>query len=198
MNHFSELNLCPALQNNLTRHGLIKPTPVQAESIPPALEGKDVVATAQTGTGKTLGFALPILQALANQKNSGIRAIVLSPTRELAIQIDETFNKLAPGTGIKTAVVVGGVNESHQIRALKAGAQVVIATPGRLSDFLQRKLIKLGSVKTVVRRSGSHVGHGLFAFHQGDFGTIAQAATNAVVLRDHRKIGGSPDRILRD
>jgi ATP-dependent RNA helicase RhlE len=150
MNHFSELNLCPALQNNLTRHGLIKPTPVQAESIPPALEGKDVVATAQTGTGKTLGFALPILQALANQKNSGIRAIVLSPTRELAIQIDETFNKLAPGTGIKTAVVVGGVNESHQIRALKAGAQVVIATPGRLSDFLQRKLIKLGSVKTVV------------------------------------------------
>src|SRR6266404_6755922 len=103
MNKFSELTLSASLQSNLTRHGFVQPTPVQAQSIPPALEGRDVVATAQTGTGKTLAFVLPLLESLGKQPLTvGVSALILSPTRELAIQINETFTKLAAGTGIRT------------------------------------------------------------------------------------------------
>ena len=152
MTNFTELNLYSAVRSNLTRHNFVSPTPVQAGAIPPALEGRDVVATAQTGTGKTLAFALPLIQRLASadQNGSGILAVVLSPTRELAIQIAETFGKLTPGTRLKTATVVGGMNESKQLHAIRSGAQIIIATPGRLCDFLQRRLVKLGSVRTVV------------------------------------------------
>src|SRR3954453_5078310 len=112
MTSFTELNVCPALKSNLARHKFVTPTPVQAESIPPALEGKDIVATAQTGTGKTLAFAIPVLEALnAVPRTRTIKALILSPTRELAIQIDETFRKLTEGSRIKTAVVVGGLSE---------------------------------------------------------------------------------------
>jgi ATP-dependent RNA helicase RhlE len=152
MNQFSELNLCSSLKSNLAKHGFATPTPVQAQAIPHALEGSDIVATAQTGTGKTLGFALPLVQKLAARTGtvSGIKAIVLSPTRELAIQIADTFGKLTPGSRIKTAVVVGGLSENTQLRAIKGGAQIVIATPGRLCDFLQRRLIRVDGVEAVV------------------------------------------------
>src|SRR4051812_4410574 len=131
MNQFSELSLCPVLQGNLKKHGFVKPTPVQEQSIPPALEGRDVVATAQTGTGKTLAFAIPIIEALVkNPVKRGIQALILSPTRELAIQINEAFVQLASGAGIRTAVVVGGMGEGRQLTAMRNGAQVVIATPG--------------------------------------------------------------------
>ena len=151
MNNFSELNLCSALRSNLAKHGFVTPTPVQAQAIPPALAGHDVVATAQTGTGKTLGFALPLLQRLVSKTGApGVRAVVLSPTRELAIQINEAFLQLVPGTGIQPAVVVGGMNEKTQLNAIRRGAQVVIATPGRLCDFLQRNLVNLRGVETVV------------------------------------------------
>jgi ATP-dependent RNA helicase RhlE len=149
---FLNLNLSPALQANVNKLGFEKPTPVQAESIPPAMEGRDVVATAQTGTGKTLAFALPLLQRLTSQTGpkTGIKAVVLSPTRELAIQINETFAKLIAGTGIRTAVVVGGMDESRQLAKIRQGANIVIATPGRLCDFLQRRLVKLGGVEVIV------------------------------------------------
>jgi ATP-dependent RNA helicase RhlE len=152
MNQFSELTLCSSLKSNLAKNNFVTPTPVQAGAIPPALEGKDVVATAQTGTGKTLGFALPVVQKLASRTGtvSGVRAIILSPTRELAIQIADTFNKLTPGSRLKTAVVVGGLSENTQLRAIKGGAQIVIATPGRLCDFLQRRLVRVDQVETVV------------------------------------------------
>jgi ATP-dependent RNA helicase RhlE len=150
MNTFSELSLSSVLRSNLGKHGFVTPTPVQAQSIPPALEGRDIVATAQTGTGKTLAFVVPMLQILAQKPAGGIKALILSPTRELAIQINETFAKLAAGTGMKAAVVVGGMSESTQLRAINQGAQVVIATPGRLCDFLQRRLVKLGSVQMLV------------------------------------------------
>src|SRR5512144_1639450 len=136
MNKFSELTLSASLQSNLTRHGFVQPTPVQAQAIPPALAGRDVVATAQTGTGKTLAFVLPMLESRVRQRGArGVRAVVLSPTRELAIQIEENFSKIAAGTNIRAAVVVGGLSESMQLRAIRNGAQVVIATPGRLVDF---------------------------------------------------------------
>jgi ATP-dependent RNA helicase RhlE len=131
------------LQNNLAKHNFVHPTPVQSKAIPPALEGRDVVATAQTGTGKTLAFVLPMLESLmGGRRRPGVQAIILSPTRELALQIQETFVKVAVGTGISSAVIVGGMNERPQIDAIKRGAQVLIATPGRLEDFLQRKLVQ--------------------------------------------------------
>lgn len=151
MNTFSELPLCSVLKSNLQRCNFTTPTPVQAEAIPHALAGRDIVATAQTGTGKTLAFVLPILESLiSNPASRGVQAVILSPTRELAIQIDEAFSRLAAGSNIRAAVVVGGLNEGKQLTALRKGAQVVIATPGRLSDFLQRRLVSLNTVRCFV------------------------------------------------
>src|ERR1019366_2886899 len=135
MNTFSDLPLSPALQSNLARHGFVEPTPVQAQAIPQQLAGHDLVITAQTGTGKTLAFLLPLLEKLGKEGNAtGVTALILTPTRELAIQINESFLKLAATTGIRAAVVVGGLNEQSQLQAIRRGAQVLIATPGRLSD----------------------------------------------------------------
>jgi ATP-dependent RNA helicase RhlE len=148
MTNFSELSVSAQLKSNLSKHGFVNPTPVQAQAIEPALAGRDVVATAQTGTGKTLAFTLPLIEKLARQK--GICALILSPTRELAIQIDQTFAKLAPGSGLRSAVVVGGMSEKAQLNTIRRGAQVIIATPGRLYDYLSRKLIDLSTVKIAV------------------------------------------------
>jgi len=151
MKSFSELSLSSVLKSNLAQHGFVEPTPVQAQAIPPALAGRDVVATAQTGTGKTLAFVLPLLESLARPPlASGVGAVILSPTRELAIQIHEVFVKLAVGSGIRAAVVVGGLSEHAQLQAIRQGAQVLIATPGRLCDFLQRRLVNLRSVRHLV------------------------------------------------
>jgi ATP-dependent RNA helicase RhlE len=153
MNKFSELPLCAPLQANLVKHGFIQPTPVQSEAIPPALAGRDVVATAQTGTGKTLAFLLPVVQSLTRLEGkpaTGIQALILAPTRELTMQIHETAVKLTRGLHLQTAVVAGGMNENTQLRNVQQGAQIVIATPGRLCDFLNRKLIQLGSVRALI------------------------------------------------
>ena len=151
MNTFSELSLSPVLQNNLTAQNFVQPTPVQQQAIPAVLAGSDVVVTAQTGTGKTLAFVLPMLESLLQQPNApGIRSLVLTPTRELAIQISDEFAKLAVGTGIRAAVVVGGMSEQNQLHAIRRGVQVIIATPGRLADYLQRRLVKLETVGMLV------------------------------------------------
>jgi len=124
---------------------------VQSAAIPPQLAGRDLVITAQTGTGKTLAFLLPLLERLAKQgAASGVSALILTPTRELAIQISEAFAQLAGGTGLRSAVVVGGLNERAQLNAIRKGAQIVIATPGRLIDFLDRKLVKLNAVQNLI------------------------------------------------
>jgi ATP-dependent RNA helicase RhlE len=148
---FSDLKLCSALRNNLDKNRFVTPTPVQAQAIPPILEGRDVVATAQTGTGKTLAFSIPLIEALAAvPRTKTVKALILSPTRELAIQIDEAFRQVAHGMHIRTAVVVGGMSEKAQLRDIQAGAEVVIATPGRLCDYLDRRLIDLSRASTVV------------------------------------------------
>src|SRR6516162_1530758 len=149
--NFSELSLSTPLKSNLAKHGFGQPTPVQAQSIPPALAGRDLVATAQTGTGKTLAFVLPVIHRLGGQLSpSGIRAVILSPTRELALQIHETFAKMAAGTAIRAAVAVGGISERRQLQSIREGAQVLIATPGRLFDFLGRQLLDLQGVFMLV------------------------------------------------
>jgi len=151
MNTFSDLPLSISLQSNLAKLGFVEPTPVQDQSIPQQLLGHDVVITAQTGTGKTLAFLLPLLEKLIKPGNAtGISALILSPTRELAIQISVAFANLAAGTGIRSAVVVGGLNEHNQLQSIRKGAHVLIATPGRLNDFLERKLVKLGAAHTLV------------------------------------------------
>jgi ATP-dependent RNA helicase RhlE len=151
LNLFSELSLSATIHQNLARNCFTKPTPVQAQSIPAALTGVDLVATAQTGTGKTLAFLLPIMEKLLGQANpKGVRALVLSPTRELAIQISDAFAALSVNTGLRSAVVVGGMSEQTQRNAIRRGAQLVIATPGRLQDFLGRNLIDLSKVEVLV------------------------------------------------
>jgi ATP-dependent RNA helicase RhlE len=158
MNQFSDLSLSDPIHQNLARNCFLEPTPVQAQTIPAALRGDDVIATAQTGTGKTLAFLLPILDRLLkasrldeHQSRRGrIEALVVTPTRELAIQIADTFSKLVVNTGLRSAVVVGGVSEQSQLNAIGRGAQLVIATPGRLVDFLDRGLVNLSSVEVLV------------------------------------------------
>jgi len=151
MKNFSELSLSPVLVSNLTRNGFVTMTPVQTEAIPPALDGRDLIATAQTGTGKTIAFVLPLLETLLKHKTvKGIQAIVLSPTRELAMQIHAVFGTLAQGSGISAAVVVGGMNEDRQLTNIKKGAAVLIATPGRLADFMERRLVRLAGVRVLV------------------------------------------------
>ena len=151
MNTFSELSLSPLLEANLSRNGFITPTEIQAAAIKPALAGKDLVATAQTGTGKTLAFVLPIIHSFTGKElPAGIQTVILSPTRELAMQINDTFVQMAAGSGLRTAVVVGGLSERSQLRAIRGGAQVVIATAGRLYDYLTRRLINLSRVQILV------------------------------------------------
>lgn len=152
MKNFSELPLCSLLKNNLDREGFITPTPVQSETIEPAMAGRDMIVTAQTGTGKTLAFVLPMIERLASSAplSSGIRAVVLSPTRELAIQIQETFMKMAGRSALRATVVVGGVGEGAQLSSIRKGAQVLIATPGRMYDFFQRNLLNLNRVELLV------------------------------------------------
>ena len=139
------------MRSNLDKNQFVTPTPVQAQAIPPIMEGRDVVVTAQTGTGKTLAFSIPVLEALAAApRTRTIKVLILSPTRELAIQIDAAFRELAHGMRIRTAVVVGGMSETKQLRDIQAGAEVVIATPGRLCDYLDRRLIDLSGAATVI------------------------------------------------
>jgi ATP-dependent RNA helicase RhlE len=156
MKTFSELPLSTILQSNLAKNGFVQPTPVQALAIPQQLAGHDLVITAQTGTGKTLAFLLPLLQRLGKERlakashSTAVSALILTPTRELALQISQAFSKIAAGTGIRAAAVVGGMNEQPQLQAIRKGVQVLIATPGRLSDFLERKLVNLGSAHTLI------------------------------------------------
>jgi ATP-dependent RNA helicase RhlE len=150
MNTFSELPLSAALQQKLAAAQFVTPTPVQAQALPPALEGKDVLATAQTGTGKTLAFLIPIIEMLLREPARQVNALVLLPTRELAMQVHEQYEALRSKTTPKASLVIGGVNEKAQIQGIRVGAGLVIATPGRLQDFISRNLVDLRNIKILV------------------------------------------------
>ncbi len=149
MQNFSELPISPSLKKRLAPRFSV-PTAVQAATIPHAIEGKDVLATAQTGTGKTLAFLIPLIERLIQRDTHRIDALVLVPTRELAMQVAEQFNALKGDQLAAAAVVVGGLAETPQLSAIRKGARIVIATPGRLEDFLNRRLIQLGALQTLV------------------------------------------------
>ena len=150
MTAFSQLPLSAALQQKLAAAEFLTLTPIQEQAIPPALEGKDVIGTAQTGTGKTLAFLLPIIEMLDREPSRQALALVLLPTRELAMQVHEQYEQLRSKTMAKAALVIGGVSEKSQITGLRAGSPLVIATPGRLQDFIDRKLVDLRNVKMLV------------------------------------------------
>jgi ATP-dependent RNA helicase RhlE len=161
MTTFTELPLSAALQQKLAAAQFITLTPIQARAIAPALEGKDVIGTAQTGTGKTLAFLIPIIEMLRteaapkadagkNGSSKSVRALVLLPTRELAMQVHEQYEQLRDKNMPKAALVIGGVAEKAQINSLRAGCEFVIATPGRLQDFITRKFADLRHVKILV------------------------------------------------
>jgi ATP-dependent RNA helicase RhlE len=137
--------------------GYTVPTPIQAEAIPPVMERKDVMGLAQTGTGKTAAFALPILQRLLQGEKKRVRALVLAPTRELAAQIDESFRLLGKETGLKSVAIYGGVSMKNQIDTLKRGVEIVVACPGRLLDHLGQGTIDLSRVEVLVLDEADHM-----------------------------------------
>jgi ATP-dependent RNA helicase RhlE len=150
MQNFSELPISSYVKDRLSFAGFSMPTPVQAAAIPQALAGKDVLATAQTGTGKTLAFLIPVIEHLLKQNASGIAALVLVPTRELAMQVADQYDALRGKQLSPAALVVGGLSEGQQLRAIRNGARVVVATPGRLEDFLDRKLVNFRALRVLV------------------------------------------------
>jgi ATP-dependent RNA helicase RhlE len=153
---FKELNLIPPILDALRAEGYTQPTPIQEQAIPLILQGKDLLGCAQTGTGKTAAFAIPILQLLHAKKSTDrnlkrpIKALIVTPTRELAIQISESFNAYGKNTGLKNTVVFGGVSQKAQTDALKAGVDILIATPGRLLDLIQQKFVNLQNIEIFV------------------------------------------------
>jgi ATP-dependent RNA helicase RhlE len=150
MKSFSELPISQYTQDRLSSALFSIPTPVQAAAIPQALAGKDVLATAQTGTGKTLAFLIPIMEQLRQQTAPGIAALVLVPTRELAMQVADQYDALRGSKLSPAALVVGGLAEGQQLRAIRHGARLMVATPGRLEDFLDRKLVNFHGLRVLV------------------------------------------------
>src|ERR1035437_2543623 len=149
---FSQFTLSPALMARLDANKFEIPTPVQIGCIPPALQGRDVLATAQTGTGKTLGFLIPIVELLQKVEARGpaAHALILLPTRELAMQVEQAFLAVRTSSAQTVALVVGGLAERSQLDAIRRGARLIVATPGRLEDYLKRKLVRLDQVKILV------------------------------------------------
>jgi ATP-dependent RNA helicase RhlE len=147
---FSEMLISPYMKERLAAARFITPTPVQAAAIPQALAGKDVLATAQTGTGKTLAFLIPVIEKLLKDKTPGIAALVLVPTRELAMQVVDQFNKLRGNHLLPAALVVGGLSEGGQLQAIRKGARLVVATPGRLEDYLDRRLFHFNALRMLI------------------------------------------------
>ncbi|WFA09186.1 DEAD/DEAH box helicase [Tissierella sp. Yu-01] len=152
---FKELKLIEPIQRSLLAEGYSKPTPIQEKAIPALLEGKDLLGCAQTGTGKTAAFAIPILQQLSTERRSSkerrlIKALIVAPTRELAIQISDSFKAYGRNLGLKTLVIYGGVTQHPQTRDLASGVDILVATPGRLLDLINQRFISLKNTKYFV------------------------------------------------
>ena len=147
---FKDLNIIPSILQALENENYAEPTPIQEQAIPPILAGRDILGCAQTGTGKTAAFAVPTLQRLSKTNIAAtrrIRSLILTPTRELAIQIYESFRVYGRNTGLRSAVIYGGVSQKPQEQALRCGLDILVATPGRLVDLMNQRLVDLSSVE---------------------------------------------------
>ena len=147
---FSKLGLPPALLNGVKAMGYVDPTPIQLRAIPVVLGGGDLIGSAQTGTGKTAAFALPVLARLDKHQPRGPRVLVLEPTRELAAQVETAFRDFGRFTDIRATVVHGGVGYGRQRSEIQAGTDIVIATPGRLMDFLNERTLRLDGLQFLI------------------------------------------------
>ena len=158
---FEDYRISEDIKKNIKDLGFKKPTDIQYKAIPPILRGEDVLAIAQTGTGKTAAFAIPIIHLIDQQKSSGsakgIQALILVPTRELAIQITDAFETIGNNTKVNTTVVYGGVEQDRQINKLKDGADVLVATPGRMFDLINQKYIDLRYLKVLILDEADHM-----------------------------------------
>ena len=158
---FDRFELTTEVKNNLNNLKFFRTTDIQFKAIPPILKGEDVLAIAQTGTGKTAAFAIPIINKLQQEKsgrsNDYIKCLVMVPTRELAIQITEVFDQLAKGTGVRTICVTGGVDQDPQIAKLKKGVDILIATPGRMFDLISQGYINVNSIRILVLDEADHM-----------------------------------------
>ncbi len=148
--NFEQFNLDSRLKTGIHHAGYDQPTPIQKSAIPLALTGSDLIGTAQTGTGKTAAFVLPILHKLLNKPRNQTRALIITPTRELAEQIHQTIGDLGKGTGLRSVAIYGGVGAQPQINALRRGVEIVVACPGRLLDHMQKHHARLGGIEVLV------------------------------------------------
>ncbi|MBS4178619.1 DEAD/DEAH box helicase [Lederbergia citrea] len=149
MTKFADLNLSPAIIKAVNRLGFEEATPIQAKAIPLGLEGKDLIGQAQTGTGKTAAFGIPLIEKI-DVKSPHVQGIIIAPTRELAIQVSEELYKIGTEARVKVLAVYGGSDIQRQIRALKKGPHIIVGTPGRILDHINRRTLKLGNVETLV------------------------------------------------
>jgi len=158
---FSEYNISPEIKRNLETLGFVKPTDIQFKAIPPILKGEDVLAIAQTGTGKTAAFAIPVIYLLHEQKRSktpdGVKCVVMVPTHELAIQINEVFQQLSRYTRVNSFAIFGGVEQQPQIEKLEKGIDILVATPGRLFDLVSQGHLKLHRVEFLILDEADHM-----------------------------------------
>ncbi|MFC2019015.1 DEAD/DEAH box helicase [Chloroflexota bacterium] len=148
--NFETFNFHPSIMDGVRELGYSIPTPIQSQAIPPIMQGRDIIGLAQTGTGKTAAFVLPILHHLRKNPRGCIQALIISPTRELAEQTCEVINKLGRKTGLQSVSIYGGVSMDHQNRGLRSGAEIVVACPGRLLDHLWRGTINLAALEVLV------------------------------------------------
>ncbi len=156
--NFNQLSLISPIQQALKDTGYTSATEIQHKAIPAILKGNDLLGCAQTGTGKTAAFAIPIIQLLHNNgKRNGIKALVLTPTRELALQIEENFNTYAAHVAINTLAIFGGVPQGKQVSALRKGVDVLVATPGRLMDLMQQKIVDISKIEILVLDEADHM-----------------------------------------
>jgi len=156
---FADLGVPPALINVLTARGIIQPFPIQVESLPDTLAGRDVLGRGKTGSGKTLAFSIPLVSRLSDNKRRASRpsGLVLAPTRELATQIAATLEPLAAVYDLRVTTIFGGVSQTRQVAALRSGVDIVVACPGRLEDLMKQRLISLDAVEITVIDEADHM-----------------------------------------
>ncbi len=156
-NGFAEFNLAPSLMKGIQKMGFTSPRPIQAQTLPAALDGNDVLGLAPTGTGKTAGFALPILERILSNPNRGPSALILAPTRELAAQITQEIQSLSQFTRIKSISIFGGVSQKPQVSGLRNRPDIIVACPGRLLDLIDQGHAKIGKIETLVLDEADHM-----------------------------------------